>query len=428
MTDEVAPSPAPQPPEPVPEPVGPTPPRAPGWFARSALVVALLLGALLGAVPALFAAWWGSSSVVTLLTAAALERTDGLDPGTFEVSYWFTLIVTGVVLLWCGWRRLRQRPGPMLPLVALVAAYALGFVVLVIPDMRGSYDAPDGLTTLVLLGTVWLWRLVLPVTFLYLLGRGIWFALRRGWGDRRVAASIGGLALVVGLAGGQLLLGAGAAGVTDTRIDSISPFPAPPGEVDDDLRELRVVAAAAVSPGRSSRASAAFDECAETLYGSRGKDEAVFTAAMRKVSRVFKRASDAYDIAMDSLIKVCERHMKEPIRDLVQYFWRSVGNTARSACRLAGREPPTDPSELVGGSLPAGSMECGPGFRRTEAGLDLERGWRRLRVEDRVVLRMYFEGFTFAEIGADLGISEASARQKKKRALGALQALYQAVH
>ncbi|TNF27999.1 MAG: hypothetical protein EP329_18625 [Deltaproteobacteria bacterium] len=399
--------------------------RTPGWFARSALVVALLLGAIVGAFPALFAAWWGSSSVVTLLTAAALERTDGLDPGTFEVSYWFTLIVTGVVLLWCGWRRLRQRPGPMLPLVALIGAYALGFVVLVIPDMRGSYDAPDGLTTLVLLGAAWLWRLVLPVTFLYLLGRGIWFALRRGWGDRRVAASVGGLALVVGLAGGQLLLGAGAAGVTDTRLDDVSPFPAPPGEVDDDLRELRVVAAAAVAPRRSSRASTAFDECAETLYRTRGKREAVFTAAMHRVSRVFKRAADAYDIAMDTLVKVCERHVKAPVKDLVKYFWKSLTNTALTACRVTGREPGVDPSTLDA-TVTDGAIDCGAGFRRTEAGIDLQRGWRRLSAEDHFVLRLFVEGYSYAEIAEELGITEAGARQKKKRALERLQALYQA--
>ncbi|MFO0750342.1 MAG: hypothetical protein U1F43_32435 [Myxococcota bacterium] len=191
--------------------VGPSSDAAPeargSLLAMTGLTLALTYALLVVLVPAAFVGWWESGSMVELLTGEALLRTNGLDREVFASSYWPAFAIDLAIVLWCCVRFVRRRTYPWRPLMWLCVVYAVLYAGLVIADARGDTDAPDGVTTVVLLGIAALWRYLMPIALLILVGAVVVAAFRAGRRSERRARRLSGLFVVLGLAGSYALLG-----------------------------------------------------------------------------------------------------------------------------------------------------------------------------------------------------------------------------
>lgn len=160
-----------------------------------------MIGVLGAALPAVALGWLVLALVAQAGTGALLARTGGLAPTMFGGGYWLALGLNAGVLVWCAVRRLRARPAPWRPLVALALGYALALWAAVSLDVCGQLDVPDVLTALALLGADVLVQYVLPVALLALLLQGALYVWRVGRAPAPVARRIAAVGLCLGLAG-----------------------------------------------------------------------------------------------------------------------------------------------------------------------------------------------------------------------------------
>lgn len=123
------------------------------------LVVALLLlvSGLVALVFPLATGWAFGYGFVTTFGGEILSRTNGLDPGVFEVGYWFSLWLNLALVGWSVVRAFKRREHPWRPLFWATLVQATLFGVFATLDAQGHVDAPDGLTTAATLGLAWLW-------------------------------------------------------------------------------------------------------------------------------------------------------------------------------------------------------------------------------------------------------------------------------
>lgn len=378
--------------------------------------VALVVGALLALLPVALIGWWGASAAGNARTAEALAVAGGLDFKVFESAYWVAFALNAALLGWTAVRVLRART-PWLPLGILAGVYLLGYA-FVVMDARGEVDMPDLLAASVLLGASSLWKIALPVAVLSLLAttcRALWRGAAR---TERWPRAVGVTFLVAGLAGGIVLLGPAPTG---SHLGAIAergqePWLAAPGATAEMRDDYAVMVGHVGYSGRAEPdADSAFQSCCVELAVSedkRGRRE-----IDDQVARVSKRmpASDAYDLVMDALVRVCLVHAEQPRSRLVPYFTKAV---TRAMNRFCGRNArfPHDRFE---------QWTCPVGYRYAGEGKDLERALMTLDLVDRTIVRMRIvEGHDYGRIAREVRKSESNVRKRKQRALETMRASY----
>lgn len=402
---------------------------------RLRLAAGLAVGTAGALLPATAVAWFVSALAAELISAEVLEHTGGLVPATFGGGFWTSACVNGAVLLWClvRWFRRRRRPegAPWRPLTALVGVYVVLGAVLLPLDLAGAWDAPDVVTTSIVLGANALWHLVTPVVILALLVRGLALLWRHGAASRARARSVAALVAGLGLGGGALI-GATLHGAA-IGYQVVEGLPADVGasggQYVDEAHATFVAISGALESPRVSAPSVEedvddeFARCAEALAAAREDGSPALARAAAHLVRRGLSWHDAEDVAMATLIKVCKRHARRALEDPVSYFLRAVRNERKTwrvrqrreswrrlrwgeLGRIAPVDPEPDPEDLK----------------------RLERALARLRAADREVLRLrYFDGLSHGEIGEALDLTESAARKRVSRAMANLRRAWHAV-
>jgi RNA polymerase sigma factor (sigma-70 family) len=198
--------------------------------------------------------------------------------------------------------------------------------------------------------------------------------------------------------------------------DSIrgGPFRGPPGDASGERKVYLGVARSITSPSEQEREARALDKEAFTRCMKALAEPS--SAGVSEVERMVQRLSrsvqfaDAKDLAFASLMRVCQRHASEAIRDLGQYFRRAVKNAMNSLCGRTAREQ----------LFPAEDVPVYEACRQASASEDaiaVRRAMARLSSEDQLVLRMrHIEGLNYGEVAERLFVPEATARQRGHRA------------
>lgn len=389
---------------------------------RAALTVALLVAALGVALPGMGLLWLLAAAVTTGVASEALERTGGLEPTTFGGGYWLAMGLDVAIVLWSVVRRLRRRPGPWKPLVALVAAYVMLIWIAVVPDMAGLVDVPDVVTAFALLGADALVSYVFPCMLLALLLRGSAHLWRLGSASSEAAQRIGVAAACLGLA--CLTVGAGVAAVdvAPQSVDEAADALEVSLELDGVEGERRVYEALSLGLGSgasTARESAtearnAFGECAETLAERRAKTRPVVEQATASLIREGLGKADAEDLVMQTLLRVCEQHARKPATDLIEYYWGALRNNTKTFWRRGYRAPSEYEDEHHAYAQDLSAYER----MMLKAELaSLHAAMEELTDEEHRVLEMhYLDGLPYAAIAAQLGKKEDAVRQRARRA------------
>lgn len=391
--------------------------RPPSLAERAALTVALLVAALGVALPGMAFLWILAAAVTTGVASEALERTGGLEPTTFGGGYWMAMGLDVAVVLWSVVRRLRGRPGPWKPLVGLVTAYVLLIWLAVVPDMTATVDAPDVVTTFVLLGADALVSYVFPCMLLVLLLRGSAHLWRLGSASSAAAQRIGVAAICLGVS--CLTLGAGVVAAPEALDDlEVSlEFEGVEGE-RRTYEALSLGLGSSASTGRTSAPEVgnAFGQCAETLAERRPNTRPVVEQATASLIRDGLGKADAEDLVMQTLLSVCLRHADEPTSDLLAYYWGALRNNSRTFLRRRYREWPGYDDELISYSqeLPA---DVRLALEQELASLRAALG--ELTADDREV--HYEKGLSYAAIAERRRESEDAVRQRARRARARLE-------
>lgn len=388
---------------------------------RAALAISLLLATFGVAVPGVVMLWFLSATLTTGITAEALEQTGGLEPTTFGGGYWLAMGVDAGIVLWSLIRRLRGRPAPWTPLAWLIVAYLALIWFVVFPDAATGLDAPDVITTFVLLGADALVSYVLPVMLLVLMLHALKALWRAGVTSSMAAQRVGIAAACLGLASVTVGIALAVVELEPKTLDVAAAEFVSALDVDGVEGERQVYAAMSLglgsglsSGGATSRVSPAFGECAETLSERRVDKGPVVDQATRILISKGLGKADAEDVVMDTLLRVCLQHAKERRRDLISYYWQALSNNARSAWRRTRRDQVGWDDDRFGDDRTL------PG----DARLDWERNRKnlhaalaRLSAADQLVLALrHVDGLSYAEMGARLGKREAAVRQQVKRA------------
>ncbi|MBI5515644.1 MAG: sigma-70 family RNA polymerase sigma factor [Deltaproteobacteria bacterium] len=157
--------------------------------------------------------------------------------------------------------------------------------------------------------------------------------------------------------------------------------------------------------------------CMEDLHGggSQGSD---LCSEMIQQLRPRLGQSDAEDVVHETLLAVCLRHERQPVRDLRSYFVRSVQNRANSARRRRLCE--LDPEAVY----------C-PWPDPEEQALHDERiraashAYCAMSLQDAMIIELRdFQGEDYAELARRFGTTEAAVRQRHSRALRSFTAEY----
>jgi RNA polymerase sigma factor (sigma-70 family) len=165
-----------------------------------------------------------------------------------------------------------------------------------------------------------------------------------------------------------------------------------------------------------------FDDCVEKLHrddpGGRGN---AYRDAIKEAQRRLPNPEDAADVVHDTLITVCLGSGR--LGDVRAYFVRSVQNNAgrvarrnRRFCPLTPDSPDWPVDQCVARSVEQQSIQSDMEAAAHDSLCSLDRS-------DQTVIQLYaVDDLAHREIGLKLGCSEATARQRYRRALAALRA------
>lgn len=433
-------------PAPEPEPVA----RQASAGNGGCLVMALLAIALF-ALPILLLMELISAGPLMLITAEALEHTDGLDRELFGAAWRLAWVVNLVTLAWCVVRRIATRGDPhrqpWRPLAYLWLAYLVGIWATVPADAYDAVDVPDGLTTFLLVGADGLAGLMIPLLLLLLLGRLLVILWQRARASAASYHRVVGMASAMSI-GGASIVGAtalyespGAGGQADSAlaeaIDELS--------LDLDVEDLQrstyqtyVSASSAIGAERETvHAEApptpapapsplgihaepedAFAECADRLASSVDGERAVMAQAIDHLERQwYIDRAQAEDLAMDALIKTCRSYAGNPRSWIVQTYWTAIRNESINwkARRDTQRRYAGDAGDLLRDwAQKPDPLETLLDKQKVEAG---RAAYWSLSDADRRIVDLRLDGHAYAEIARRTGVDPATARKRYQRAL-----------
>lgn len=391
-------------------------PTEAGVWLKVGVALAIVVAALNALFP-LATGWLFGVGVATTFGGEVLSRTNGLDPGPFEVGYWFSLWFNVAVIGWSVARLFTKAVHPWRPLFWAALLQAVVFGVWGTLDAQGVLEAPDGMTTAAGLGVVWLWIYVLPLVLLVLLvklGLALWgLAAKSPANARRVIAGSTMTVLMT-----TFLIGIPSMPGVSLHHDegrSFGLWRAPPGDSEGE-RAVYIKAAAALTSWEEDEKVAAkedrqeFTKCMKALGTSDDFHRSVVERAVHDLA-TRTRLADAQDLVYGTLLNVCLRYAERRLDNLFDYFWKSLKNAHSTHCRRSARTV-----QMANEDLPV-LEEC-RAFSSYETEASLLRAARRLPEKKQKVLHMqFYEGRSHREIGELVGTSEEGARQLSSRAI-----------
>ncbi len=325
----------------------------------------MLLAAGLLSVPMLLWLYFLAALMGTSVAVVALRQTDGLDASTFGGGFWLAAVaglvgvIAGLVFSY-AWRhddRRRVLRTLVQPTVGLLLVFVVPASLLTLLEI-GSVDVPDVVSTTAILGSVgYLW-FVMP----FALGKAAWKLLRtvHRWSlTQAQRASFTAIAtpLVMWLAA-TVLFGPVALRV-DVLDDHASGVIHHVGQIEhhesDGPAELaRAVLAGAKSNDDTQASSSAaksaaslaavssanqrrFEACFEILMAPEGDRKSPFEAAIVRLSRTLS-ADDAYDLAAQKLLDVCEKHAQNSYLNLAQVYAKAIRYARRDFVRKRNKQ------------------------------------------------------------------------------------------
>lgn len=178
------------------------------------------------------------------------------------------------------------------------------------------------------------------------------------------------------------------------------------------LLELGKKAYAAYSDGKLDKEPDALRDCMLAIYGNpKQQDQAPYTEATTFLQRQRRLDSDtASDIAMSSLVDICEAHVSRPYSDLVRAYYTAVTNRANKTYTRYQRR------YLSCDNVEPWATRCGtPGPAQDQVRLPGEiaaarRFFCALDATERIVVLLRgMLGMSFADVGREAGLSAQQA-------------------
>ncbi len=385
------------------------------------------LGFICFALPAWFLFWILSTLAGTLGIAELLEQTRGLAPTTYGGAIWLAIAFIALMVLiefYAIFRPKDERPGC---LVAIFTRPSLALFFLAIPtwllvkvDLNGT-DIPDVLTTFLLLCSLGYIFVILPIALLAVLSR----VARKLWQIGKRSGFRSGVLGTIGIALASLLPLVCALeedrNHSDNSADEVVATvtrgieAAENKDFVDGSREALVAISAGIGEPRDK---ALFDDCVEALFiNPPHSGLGILNETINNLARGVDYAV-AEQIAQETVIEVCLGHSKRPFKDVTTRFRWLAKQRQKNSWRRTKlvRRCTIDIKQLYYDS-PQESPD-----RQVEF-LKLNRALCTLDPIDRKILEQWAIGNNSTEISAELNISAATIRQRKKRALAKLRTL-----
>jgi hypothetical protein len=398
---------------------------------RIALAMALILGALGAALPAVLLIWLVFALLATGVTAEVLEHTGGLAPTTFGGGFWLALLVDAVVVLWCLGKLAFRKPMPWRPLVVLVLAYVVLLWGLVPLDWAGVVDVPDALTAFAVLGANSLITYALPFVLLSLMVRGLRHAWRVGNESVATAMRITALAACLGVAGLSVTIALVAARA-DGYFDALTPgsneiHALGARGVEGERRKFADLSADIGPPSPLLPGSAgadAFGTCADDLVTSPGQGRSMVELATLRLMCDGQSKTAAERNARDILFWICAQDTHEPRRERGAHYMRAV---SAIGARHSERRDHHDRNELVSCAIQGWGGGDAYGSDELERELPvMHTAFDQLESGDQLVLESrYVGGMDDRALGRRLGKDKNTARNELRRARNRLWTAFQ---
>jgi RNA polymerase sigma-70 factor (ECF subfamily) len=177
-----------------------------------------------------------------------------------------------------------------------------------------------------------------------------------------------------------------------------------------------------VSGGAGARADRQLIE--RVRGGDAGAFDELVRITMRRAFavawRVLRQREDAEDVVQESYLVLLQKiETYDPRREFEPWFLRIVVNRSLNALKARRRRRAAPlPEEARAAAGPPAAHE------RTDADRRLERALAALPERQGLILRLFeLEGYSSAEIGRMLGLSDGTVRWHLHRARGALRAV-----
>lgn len=159
------------------------------------------------------------------------------------------------------------------------------------------------------------------------------------------------------------------------------------------------------------------EECAARLGLTVKEIESILALA----ARIACDRTDAEDVRQEAIKDALLRFGMEQPSDPRRWFLQRVRNAAKKMSRIRQKVAAVDPEVLAG--VADGRTPSGPSSRLLDFALPqwvddekFDRCCGLLSKQEQEILTRAARGQSYAEIGAAIGITEANARQKAKRA------------
>jgi DNA-directed RNA polymerase specialized sigma24 family protein len=403
------------------------------------LVNLMLLGGGVVAVPLALTLYFYIALDGTFVGAVALAKTEGLEVGTFTGGYWVAILlgmaglVTGLVLRfkWRDSERLQVMRVLARPSVALLLLFFVPASLLTLLEL-GEVDVPDILSTTAIVGSIgYLW-LIFP----FALGGGAWRLLQglRRWAleqAHRAQLVLVGTPVAL-LVSASLLFGGVVLGVDmfeddsgrvlDQHFEQLAE-----DEVDGPAELLHGILVAANEANEASLDEVAmagapeqppsafgtadrqrrFQECFEELMAPEATGRSPLETAVVRLRRSMND-EEAYDVAAQKLLDVCEKHAAESYRNLTEVYAKAITNAR---------------NDYVGKRKRRGDLEERFGRRdpRTtrldwESRDFIKKCMAELSYTHRRTLSLMLSSPEYDDLARKMGVTESTARKRVSRA------------
>lgn len=424
---------------------GPSAPRytsAPPLWQSALVAVSLALFVLLVVAPVSGTALIAYTGIVLWGSAQGLNSVGALDAGAFEVAAYLSAVVLSFATGAWTFRKLRSlwRPASFAAASTqgswavrhpwLTAAAVCGVIdfVLVPLDRARIVDIPDAIVGAGILTTAAL----AEIAAVYLVARGLYLSLRAIWRLTRrspfAAGAVAAGSLSAALA--AYLFASALAAIGSLLAASTPAAPSTPCTKSAMTCSRELLTSAARLPTSTPGLPApeprtAFSACVEELHRDDPQRGNAYLDALKEAERRTPNPEEAKDVVHDTLVEVCLA--AERIADVRSYFYRSVMNNVGKSARRYRRYCPLVPEPVdwpvdgcVVRSVESQYIQAELQASAHDAMCSLDRGDRSV-----IVLRVW-ENLPYQEIGQQLGLTEAAARQRYHRALDALRSEFSA--